>query len=99
MEKKVNNTINEEFDSELVYNEKYLKAKIKSYNGKINTNFHNNKIPKEDFQCICLSVILIDSIFRKGNNYYPQVFLEECNYVVKEKKISKYIFDDIDISS
>ena len=25
-----------------MYNEKYLKAKIKSYNGKISTNFHNN---------------------------------------------------------
>ena len=30
-----------------MYNEKYLKPKIKSYNGKINTNIHNKKIPKE----------------------------------------------------
>ena len=95
--KKVKNTIDKEFDSELVYNEKYLKPNIEYYNGKINTNFHNNKIPKEDSQCICLSVILIDSVFRTGNNYYPQVFLEECKYVVKEKKISKYIINDIEI--
>ena len=27
-----------------------------------NTNFHNNKIPKEGSQCICLSVILLDSV-------------------------------------
>ena len=27
------------------------------------------------------------------------MFLEECKYVVKEKKISKYIIDDIKISS
>ena len=39
--------IKKEFDNELVYYEKYLKAKIKSYNGKFNTNFHNNEIPKE----------------------------------------------------
>ena len=32
-----------EFDSEPVYHEKYLKAKKKSYKGKINSNFHNNK--------------------------------------------------------
>ena len=32
---------------EPIYNEKYLKTKIKSYNGKINTNFDNNKILKE----------------------------------------------------
>ena len=43
----VQNSINKEFDSEPVSNDKYLKAKIKPYNGKINTNFHNNKIPKE----------------------------------------------------
>ena len=44
------NIIKKEFDSEPVYNEKYLKAKIKSNNGKINTNFRNNKIPKEGSQ-------------------------------------------------
>ena len=83
---KINNSLKKEFDSELECNEKYLKAKIKSNNGKINTSFRNNKIPKEDPQYVCLSVILMDSVFRIGQNYYPQVFLEECKFVVKEKK-------------
>ena len=39
---KVKNSVKKEFDSKSVYIEKYLKTKIKSYNGKINTNFHNN---------------------------------------------------------
>ena len=78
-------SLNKEFDSEPRYNEKYPKAKIKTYNGKINTNFHNNKIPKEGSQFTCSLIILIDSVFRTGKNYYPQVFLEECKYVVKEK--------------
>ena len=34
------------FNGESVYNKKYLKPKIKSYNEKENTNFHENKIPK-----------------------------------------------------
>ena len=34
--KKVKNSIKKEFGGEPVHNEKYLKAKIKSYNGKIN---------------------------------------------------------------
>ena len=38
----VKNSIKKEFYSEPIYNEKYLKAKIKSYNGKINTDLHNN---------------------------------------------------------
>ena len=59
-----------------VYKEKYPKTKVKSYNGIINTNFENSKILKEGFQCICLSVILIDSVYRKDKDYFPQGFLE-----------------------
>ena len=35
----VSNIIKKGFDNELVYNEKYLKNKIKSYEGKIDTDF------------------------------------------------------------
>ena len=35
--------------------------------------------------------------FRTGKNYYPQVFIEECKYVVKEKKMHVYITNDIEI--
>ena len=42
---------------------------------------------------------MINSIFRAGKNYYPQVFLEEFKYVVKENKLPKYIIDNIEISS
>ena len=76
--KEVSNIIKNEFENKPVYNEKYLKTKIKFYNEKIDTNFHNNKIPKDDPQCICISVILVDSVYRKDKDYYPQVFLEEC---------------------
>ena len=50
---KVKNSLKKEFDSEPIYKEKYQKAKIKFYNGKINTHFHDNKIPKEGSQFIC----------------------------------------------
>ena len=95
----VKNSSKKEFDSEPAYNKKHWKAKTKSYHGTINRNFHNNKIPKEGCQLIWLSVILIDSVFRAGKNYYPQLFLEECKYVIKEKKMLEYITGDIEISS
>ena len=87
---KVRKVIKKGFDSEPVYNEKYIKTKIKSYEGKINKNFHGGKVPKESSQYICLLVILIDSVFRTGKNYYLQVLLEECKHVVKEKNMPKY---------
>ena len=43
--KTLNNTTKNGFDSELLYNEKYLKTKLKPHKGKISTNFHNDKIP------------------------------------------------------
>ena len=68
---KVSNSMNKGFDSEPVYNEKYLKTKIKFYEGKTNTIFHGDKVPKEGHQYICPSEILSDSVYRAGKNYYP----------------------------
>ena len=42
---------------------------------------------------------MIDSNFRTGKNYYRQVILRDCKYVVKENKVVEYITDDIEIST
>ena len=42
---------------------------------------------------------MLDSNFKTDKNYYPQVFLKECQYVIKEKKGHNYITDDVEISS
>ena len=42
---------------------------------------------------------MIDSVYRKDKNQYPQVFLEKLKYVVTEKKMPEYITDEIEISS
>ena len=70
------------FNSEKVATEKYLKTKTKSDVGKINTDFYGKEMLKGSHY-IFLTSILIDSVFR----YYPQVFLEECKYIAKEKKL------------
>ena len=43
-------------------------------------------------------VILTDSVLKIGKNYYSQVFLEECKYIIKDKKINKYISNNLEIS-
>ena len=75
----VSKIIKKGFDSEYLYNQKYLKTKIKSYKVKIKTNFRSDKIPKEGWHSIHISVIFIDSVYRTDKNCYPQAFLEECN--------------------
>ena len=63
---KVTNIIYKELDSDPVYNKKYIKTKIKPYDGKINANFQGNKIPIEGSHFIFLSMIWIDSFLRTG---------------------------------
>ena len=46
-----------------------------------------------------MSLILIDSLCRKDNSHYPQVFLEKYKYVVTKIKMAKFIIDGIEISS
>ena len=92
---KVKNPIKKEFDSEPVYNEKYLKAKIKSYNGKIDINIYNNKISKEGSQFICLLLVLIASVFRTGKKLLSSsVFIDDIEISYEKilmKKIKKIL--------
>ena len=46
--------------------------------------------PKEGVHCIYTSVILIDSVYRKDKNCYPQVILEKYYFVIIEKKMSNF---------
>ena len=82
----VSKSIKKGFDSEPIPNKKYLKTKVKCHEEKINTNYHNDKILKEGPQCICLSAVLANSVFKIGRGYDLQLFLEECKYIAKEKK-------------
>ena len=42
---------------------------------------------------------LLDSIFVNSNKkYYPQIFLEECKYAIKDKKIINTINEDLKLN-
>ena len=77
----------------------YIKAKIKSYKGVINTKFQGKKIPKEDASFKCFLLIMLDSAIRVNKKYYSETLLEECKYEIKRNKIKNLINDDLDPSS
>ena len=82
-----------------MYNDKYIKTKIKIYNDRVYTNFQHNKIPKDNEYCVCLSAILLDSIFVNSNEeYYLQILLKECKYAIKNRKIVNTIIEDLKLS-
>ena len=54
--------LNIKFPSEPVYEYKYLKAKVKEFNGVIKINFLNNGMRKENIHYSCIVCITIDSV-------------------------------------
>ena len=83
-----------------MYNDKYIKTRIKNFNDRVyKINVQHNKILEDNKYCACLSVILLDSIFVNSNKeYYPQIFLEECKYAIKDRKIINTINEDLKLN-
>ena len=61
---KIKKTLNIKFHSMSVYDEKYIKAKVREFNGVIKTNFLGDEIPKESMHYTCIACITIDSVMR-----------------------------------
>ena len=86
MKLEISNIMQKGFDKDPVFDEKYLGTKAKSYGSKINTNFHGKITPEESNHCVCLSVTLLDSVYKISKSYYPQVCLEECKMLQKKTR-------------
>ena len=53
-----------EFHSEPIYEDKYLKAKVREFDGVIKTNLLGNDMPKENMCYTCIACITIDSVMK-----------------------------------
>ena len=80
----IKKTLNIEFHSMPVYDEKYINAKVREFNGVIKTNFLGDEIRKENVHYTCIACITIDSV-KRIEKIYPQVYLEKCKYKIKKK--------------
>ena len=61
---KIKKVLNIKFHSMPLYDEKYIKAKVREFNGVIKTNFLGDEIPKENVHYICIACITIDSVVK-----------------------------------
>ena len=94
---KISDLVNKKFDSDPIYNNKYINTKIRSYNNDIITNFRNidnknNKLPEKNKPYKCVSLISLDSIIKFNKKYYLQTLLQEFVYKLINKKSRKYYY-------
>ena len=95
----IKNKLEIKFHSEPVYEYKYLKTKVREYDGVIKTNFLGNGIPKENMHYTCIACITIDSVMKMNKKYFLQVYLEECKYKIKKIQMSRFINAELDSDS
>ena len=88
---KIKGKLNIKFHSMPVYDEKYIKAKVREFNGVIKTNFLGDEIPKENVHYTCIACVIIDSVVRMEKKNYLQVYLEEHKYKMKKIEMPKII--------
>ena len=63
----IENKLNINFHSQPVYENKYLKAKVREFIGSIKTNCLGNNIPKENTYYTCIACITLDSVLKMNN--------------------------------
>ena len=96
---KIKETLSIKFHSMPVYDEKYIKAKVREFNGVIKTNFLGDEVPKENEHYTCIACITIDSVMRMEKKNYPQVYLEEFKYITKKTNMIKFIEAELESES
>ena len=85
--------------SEPIYDDSYIKTKVKTFSEVIKTMFDGDKIPEERVEYSCLAYISIDSVLKVDKKYYPQVYLEQCKYKVKKREMKSFIDYEIELDS
>ena len=94
----IKDILNVKFHSQPIYDDRYIKTKTKTFNNMINTLFSGDEIPKERIHYVCIAAIFIGSVLRVDKKNYPQVYLEQCKYRMRKRKLVDFIDNEVDIS-
>ena len=60
----IKNKLGIKFHNKPIYEHKYLKAKVREFDGVIKTNFLVNDMPKKSMHYTCIACITIDSVMK-----------------------------------
>ena len=96
---KIKEKLNFKFHSMPAYDETYVKAKVREFDGVIKTNFLGGKVPKENEHYTCIACITIDFVMRMEKKNYLQVYLKECKYKINKNKVNKFVEAELESDS
>ena len=78
-----------------VYDGRYIKTKIRTFDDKLYKNFRGLDMPEDDIECEYFTVSFIDSLLVYDKKYYLQVYLDNCVYKIVNKQVTDYLEENI----
>ena len=76
------------------YDETYIKAKVRQFDGKIKTNFLGDELPKKNMHYTCIACITIDSVMKMDKKVIRK-FIQQ----IQSKKIQMSRFINAELES
>ena len=74
-----------------VYDERYRKNKLRTYDDEVYTNFCSSNVPKDKF----FTLIPVDPLLVYKKKHYLQVYLDNCTYNIANKQMIHYLDDSL----
>ena len=78
-----------------VYDDRYIKTKIRTSGDKVYTNFRGLNMPEDDIECESFIVISIDSLLVYENKNYLKVHLDNCGNKIVNKQMTYYLDENL----
>ena len=74
-----------------VYDNRYVKVKIRTFGDKVYTKFGVLNVPEDNIDCEFFPVTSIDSLLVYNKKYCLQVYLDNCAYKTRNKQMTDYL--------
>ena len=78
-----------------VYDDRYIKTKIRTYGDKVYASFLVLNTPENYIELESFTVISIESLLKYENKYYLQVYLNNCAYKIVNKQMTDYLDENL----
>ena len=75
----IKNKLGIKFHSKCINDKKYLKAKVREFDGVIKTNLLGNDVPKENMYYTCIACLTIDSVMKMNKKTIHRFIQRNAN--------------------
>ena len=78
-----------------VYDDRYVKPKIRTYGEKVYIKFRGLNVAENDIECKSFTAISIDFLRVYESKYYLQVYLDKFPYKILNKQMTGYLDENL----